>query len=177
MRLAIQPVSANQCSNLAVVIEDETILSITDDGRGLPIEQIKIGESIERPKIEFVFSGIFSTNPLPSYYQEFGFLNYLGFVLNAVSERLQVETHFEGNIYELTCSKGEIVDHLHKVENTLTLPKGTRLIFTPDPDLFPYFRFELEKLLIGLVSLKQEYQTVDLVLEDKKSGKSIRVQN
>ncbi len=151
MRLAIQPMSANLCSNLEVVIEDETV--------------------------EYVFSGIFSTNPLPPYYQDFGFLNYLGFVLSAVSEHLRVETNFEGNRYELTCAKGKIVKHLQKVMTSTAPNKGTQLTFTPDSEVFPNFKFDFEELLTGLRDLKHEYPGVKLILEDKKLRQRIEVQN
>src|SRR6202008_1423464 len=123
-RLAIEPEAANQCANLKVVIEGDTELSIIDDGRGLPVELIRIDESVQRPKIEHVFSWMFTTNPLPSYYEKFGFLNYLGFVFNAMSRRLVIETYFEGQGYRLVCGQGEIVRKLQKLADSDALNKG-----------------------------------------------------
>src|SRR5689334_21461352 len=69
MELAIRPEAANECAYLKVVIEGETVLSIIDDGRGLPIEMVRIDQSVQRPKIEHVFSWRMTTNPLPAYYK------------------------------------------------------------------------------------------------------------
>lgn len=177
MRLAIQPESANLCSNLKVVIEGNTVLSIIDDGRGLPIEPIRIDESVQLPKIEHVFSWMVTTNPLPTYYKNFGFLDYLGFVLNAVSGHLQVETHFEGHRYELTCMRGEIVNKLRRTSDSPVQNKGTRLTFTPDPALFPDFKFEFESLHARLQELKREFSSVNIILEDKRSNQKAEIQN
>jgi DNA gyrase subunit B len=177
MRLAIQPESANLSSNLKVIIESETVLSIIDDGRGLPIEPIRIAESVERPKIEHVLSMVVTSHPSRSYFEEFGFLDYPGCVLNAVSEHLQVETNFEGHRYELTCARGEIVIKLRKVADPVIPNKGTRLTVTPDPVVFPAFKFEFETLNTRLHELKHEFPSINMTLEDKRSNQKIDIQN
>jgi DNA gyrase subunit B len=175
IELAIRPESANLCSELKVIIENDTVLSIVDNGRGLPIEPIRIDESVILPKIEHVFSWILSTNPLPAYYKDFGFLNYLAFVLNVVSKRLQVETYFEGRRYELTCMRGEIVDKLREVPVGDAQNKGTRLTLNPDPVLFPDFKFKFEKLYELLRELKNEFPSINITLQDKRSNSSTSV--
>ncbi len=174
MRLAIRPELANLCSKLQVVIEGDTVLSILDDGRGLPIESIQIDQSVERPKIEHVFSWMFTTNPPLAYCKDFGYFNYLGFVLNAVSEQLEVEPYFERQRYTLTCGRGEIVDPLRRISDTPN-GKGTRLTFTPDPDIFPELKFEFEDLYTKLSELKRVSLRVQIVLEDKRSTRKVEI--
>jgi DNA gyrase subunit B len=89
---AVNLEAANASTRLRIVIEHENEVSIIDDGRGLPVESIQVEQSIVRPKIEHVLSGLFTTNPLPAYYKKWGYLNYLGYVVNAISERLEIET-------------------------------------------------------------------------------------
>jgi DNA gyrase subunit B len=169
-RLAIAPEFSNECSNLKVIIQHDTSISIVDDGRGLPVEAIRIDQSVELPKIEHIFLWLMKSNPLPAYYKDFGFLNYLSVVLNNVSSLLEVETKFDGNWYRLTCARGKIIDHLHKIDMPVSRNKGTRLTFTPDPVIFADFRFNYEEILTGLSELKGEYPTVSLLAEDKRSG-------
>src|SRR4030095_58193 len=76
MKSAIKPEQANQCSALNIVIENKTVLSIMDNGRGLPVEPVQLGY-VEHPKIEWVFTNIVTRHPLPAYYKEFGFLDYM----------------------------------------------------------------------------------------------------
>jgi DNA gyrase/topoisomerase IV subunit B len=175
MRLAVQPESANLCSELKVTIEGETVLSIADNGRGLPIESIRIEQSESLPRIEHVFSWIVTRHPTPAYYEGFGFLDYLAVVLNAVSERLHVETSFEGRRYELTCMRGEIVDKLREVVDNAGQNKGTRLTFTPDSVLFPDFKFDFETLDEGLHQLKNEFPFVNMILKDQRLNRRTEI--
>ena len=175
MQSSLDPAHANQCSALDVVIEKDTVVSIQDNGRGLPVETVRIDQSVRLPKIEHVFSWMFTSNPLPSYYEKFGFLNYLGFVFNAMSRRLQIETCFEGQGYELTCAQGEIIKKLHKVADS-RIQKGTRFTFTPDQAIFPVFQFDFESLHAKLRALKDEFPAASLTLEDRRSGEKIEIQ-
>lgn len=176
MKLAIEPEKANQCSLLGAIIESETKLSIIDNGRGLPVESVRIVKSVVRPKIEHVFSFMVTMHPTPAYYEDFGFLDYRAILLSAVSERLHIETYFEGQGYELMCVQGEIVDHLKPVADDV-IQKGTRLTFTPDPIVFPDFKFDFESVHRGLNELKREYPAVSMTLEDKMSGQKIEIEN
>jgi DNA gyrase subunit B len=175
MESAIDPKHSNQCSALNMVIESESILVVSDNGCGLPVELTRIDQSVELPKIEHVFSWPFTTNPLPAYYKKFGFLNYLGFVLNAVSGRLLVETYFEGQGYALTCAQGEIIKHLKPV-GADGIQKGTRLTITPDLAVFPDFKFDFESLETRLRDLKRAFPTITMTLEDKSTNRKIEIQ-
>lgn len=174
MESAVMPERANQCSALNVVIERETVLSISDDGRGLPVEVTHLGQSLPRPKIEYVFSWTWTTNPLPAYYQEFGFFNWQGYVLNAISRQLHIETCFDGQAYELTCGQGEIIQRLRPVGEG-GISKGTRLTFTPDPAIFPGFKFDFQILEIKLRELKSNFPAVRFTLEDRVSGQRLEL--
>jgi DNA gyrase subunit B len=169
MESALEPEKANQCSSLEVVIESETWLSISDNGRGLPVESARIDQSVRLPKIEHVFSWMFTTNPLPTYYEKFGFLNYLGFIFNAMSRRLLIETCFEGQAYRLTCGQGEIVQRLKQAADP-HIQKGTRFTFTPDQAIFPCFKFDFASLETRLRELKSAFPAVSITLEDKTSN-------
>jgi DNA gyrase subunit B len=118
---------------------------------------------------------MFTTNPLPAYYEAFGFLGYLGFVFNAMSARLHIETCFEGQGYEVTCGQGEIIRHLKPVAADV-IQKGTRFRFTPDPAIFPCFEFDFESLETRLRDLKREFPAVTITLEDKNTNRETEIQ-
>jgi DNA gyrase subunit B len=176
MESALDPQKANQSTALTVVIEGENVLSISDNGRGLPVEIARVDQSVRLPKIEHVFSWMFTSNPLPSYYEKFGFLNYQGFLFNAMSRRLHIETCFEGQGYALTCGQGEISKRLRKVADA-HVQKGTHFTFTPDPAIFPCFGFDFEKLRTKLQDLKRAFPDASITLEDKRSDQKVEIEN
>jgi DNA gyrase subunit B len=164
---AVNREAANASAILKVVIEHENEVSIIDDGRGLPVERTQVGQSIIRPKIEHVLSTLFTTNPLPAYYEEWGFLNYLGYVVNAISERLEIETQYDGIWYGIICGRGNILEHLHPIDQVAARTKGTRLTFTPDPLVFPDFSFDFDRVVAEMNELKREFPIIEFVIEDK----------
>ncbi|MBI1276965.1 MAG: hypothetical protein GC179_02430 [Anaerolineaceae bacterium] len=174
--LAIRPDHANECSNLKVVIVNDNIISIIDDGRGLPVEITRIDQSVELPKIEHIFLWLMPTRTTLSYHEKFGFLSYLSVVLNNVSSQLEIETRFDGIWYRLMCSRGKITEKLHKIDGVISRDKGTQITFTPDPLIFTDFKFDFERLLTGMTELKHEYPKINLSIEDNRTNKTVVVQ-
>jgi DNA gyrase/topoisomerase IV subunit B len=162
IQLAVQPESANECTILTVSVEETGELSITDNGRGLPIAPIGFGRRPEQPRIECMLISLWRNHFDRQYYEEFGFLDYLGNVLSAVTAHLQVETNINGERYTLTCSPGKITSPLQKLG--LSTERGTRLTFTPDPDLFPDWSFDKVRLSEMLQPLAVQYPQTQFLL-------------
>lgn len=167
IKLAMAPEYLNEASILIVTIEPTGAITIKDDGRGLPIKPIRIGQAAERSPIEHILTGYIRRHPNHDYYQEFGFLDYLGTVMCAVAKHLRIEIIRNGALYAITCSQGKVVEPLKKV--TDTAGKGTKITFLPDPDVFSNPSFDSEKLNDSLSQLAMEYPEIEMKFEDKRT--------
>src|SRR5262249_24556352 len=148
-------------------------LWIEDNGRGIPIQDVTIWQDSELtgPSLELVLTLIFERHPNHQYYEQFGFLNYLGVVLNSVAARLEVTTHREGKCYCVVCSRGEIIQHLHEV--TPFAERGTRIGFWPDSDLFAGIILDSQHLVEGLRQLRADYPHVQSVFCDEQKNTTL----
>lgn len=165
--LAIKPEAMNNASKIDIILIQENVISIEDDGRGLPITPIRIGKSVERPALEHVLTWFLTTNPDNFYHMQFGFLNHLGGVLNALSARLIIETVFEGKTYFISGSRGEIIEPVHEINSNRE--RGTQITFDPDPDVFPDSKFYLEIFMENLRQIALLYPNIKFAFEDKKT--------
>jgi DNA gyrase/topoisomerase IV subunit B len=82
-----------------------------------------------------------------------------------------LETVKDGITYQLVCSKGEIVEHLHEAPSTHT--KGTLLTFTPDEEVFEGAKFNSDRLTKYLSELSKEYPNIHFSFEDKTTENSV----
>jgi DNA gyrase/topoisomerase IV subunit B len=173
IRLSIDPDTANECTILKVTVRDNGELLLEDNGRGLPVRRIRLWKDSQfvKPKIECVLTIPFERHPDKNYHKEFGFLNYLGAVLNAVSSRLEIETHINRNCYKLICSGGEIRRPLYKVGSSKR--RGTRIKFKPDAEVFGDISFDNEILLSSLEKFSAQYPYVQLTFVDKRIKQTV----
>jgi DNA gyrase subunit B len=107
---------------------------------------------------------ILRNHPDHDYYEEYGFLNYLAVVLNAVSAELVVETHVDGSVYRLKCARGAVVEPLRLVGPSGE--SGTRILFRADPEVFANHRLDVETVKHGLQQLAKDYPQVRFVLRE-----------
>lgn len=172
VKLAVQPDSSNECSAIDVVLEETGEITIADNGKGLPVERVRLWNGPQKPKIEHVLTWIWERHPNRQYYEQFGFLNYLGAVLNAVSLELQIKTNRNGHLYLLNCSQGRIVKYLREIENSGK--QGTELTFLPDPEVFINSTFYNDMIVEGLQKIVTEHPHVLFSFYDKRSGKKLK---
>ncbi len=123
---------AGHCKNISVTINTDESITVTDDGRGIPVGIHKTGKSA----VEVVFTVLHAGGKFDgSSYKVSGGLHGVGAsVVNALSSRCTVLVHKDGWLYSQKFEKGAPMTGLEKVEPTTK--SGTTVTFKPDRDIF-----------------------------------------
>ena len=136
---------AGFCDTIEVILEADGSCTVTDNGRGIPVDLHETGVSAERVVFTTLHAGGKFDN---TAYKTSGGLHGVGSsVVNALSERLTVQVTRGGKVYEDRYERGVPVQEL----NDGLLPvvgrgsgTGTRVNFLPDPEIFEKTRFREE---------------------------------
>jgi len=140
---SIDEALAGYCKNISVTINSGNSITVTDDGRGIPVDvQAQTG----KPALEVVFTVLHAGGKFGGGgYKVSGGLHGVGAsVVNALSEWLQVRVHKEGNIYEMKFARGHITQEMTIVGKTDKT--GTEVTFQPDPEMFDDTVYDYEIL-------------------------------
>ncbi len=140
---SIDEALAGYCKHITVTINPGNSITVTDDGRGIPVD---IQAQTGKPALEVVFTVLHAGGKFGGGgYKVSGGLHGVGAsVVNALSEWLQVRVHKNGNIYEMKFSRGHITQEM-KIVGT-TDKTGTEVSFQPDPEMFDEVIYSYETL-------------------------------
>ena len=140
---SIDEALAGYCTNITVTINPGNTITVTDNGRGIPVD---IQAQTGRPALEVVFTVLHAGGKFGGGgYKVSGGLHGVGAsVVNALSEWLEVQVHKNGQIYEMKFSRGKITQEM-KVVGTTTRT-GTTVTFKPDPEMFDTLEYNYETL-------------------------------
>jgi DNA gyrase subunit B len=152
-----------------VVIRQDGSVSVTDDGRGIPVG-IHPTEGI--PAVEVALTRIHAGGKFDkSVYKVSGGLHGVGVsVVNALSEWLEVTVQREGAIHRMSFRRGEReheIEVLGKSERT-----GTQVVFKPDAEIFSTTEIQYEIVAKRLREMAYLMGTRGIVidLEDERTG-------
>ena len=140
---SIDEALAGYCKNITVTINPGNSITVTDDGRGIPVDvQAQTG----KPALEVVFTVLHAGGKFGGGgYKVSGGLHGVGAsVVNALSEWLKVRVHKNGNIYEMKFARGAITQEMTIVGKTDRT--GTEVTFQPDPEMFDTTEYDYEIL-------------------------------
>lgn len=140
---SIDEALAGYCKNITVTINPGNSITVTDDGRGIPVDvQAQTG----KPALEVVFTVLHAGGKFGGGgYKVSGGLHGVGAsVVNALSEWLKVRVHKNGNIYEMRFARGLITQEMEIVGKTDKT--GTEVTFQPDPEMFDDTVYDYEIL-------------------------------
>ncbi|MBQ3216433.1 MAG: DNA topoisomerase (ATP-hydrolyzing) subunit B [Oscillospiraceae bacterium] len=140
---SIDEALAGFCKHITVTIEEGNIITVSDDGRGIPVD---IQAQTGKPALEVVFTVLHAGGKFGGGgYKVSGGLHGVGAsVVNALSEWLVAEVHKDGNIYQMKFSRGNMTQEMKIVGKTDL--HGTRVTFKPDPEMFDTTVFDYEIL-------------------------------
>ena len=130
---SIDEALAGYCSHIEVTIEPGNIISVSDNGRGIPVDtQEQTGKSA----LEVVFTVLHAGGKFGGGgYKVSGGLHGVGAsVVNALSEWLEVQVYRDGKIYQMSFSRGEITQPITVVGKAEK--RGTTVRFKPDGEIF-----------------------------------------
>ncbi len=159
---------AGCCDEVKVVLHRDGSASISDNGRGIPVE---IHPETGRPAVEVVLTKLHAGGKFGSgAYTISGGLHGVGIsVVNALSEWLEVEVRSRGKIYWQRYERGNPVTELQVIGESET--NGTVVRFKPDPSIFPDTEFRFDVTAQRLKELAYLNQGLRFSLLDERSGK------
>ena len=140
---AIDEALAGYCNEIHVRINEGDTITVTDNGRGIPVDvQAQTG----KPALEVVYTVLHAGGKFGGGgYKVSGGLHGVGAsVVNALSEWLEVQVHKNGNIYQMRFSRGDITQPMTIVGTTDRT--GTTVTFKPDPEMFDTLVYDYETL-------------------------------
>ena len=165
---AIDEALAGFCTHIYVAINADGTITVTDNGRGIPVD---IQAQTGRPALEVVYTVLHAGGKFGGGgYKVSGGLHGVGAsVVNALSEWLEVQVHRDGKIYEMKFSRGAITQEM-KVVGT-TEHHGTHVTFKPDPQVFDDTVYDYEILHTRMREQAFLNGGLTITIEDKREGK------
>ena len=165
---SIDEALAGYCDRIEVVIEPGDVISVSDNGRGIPVD---IQEQTGKSALEVVFTVLHAGGKFGGGgYKVSGGLHGVGAsVVNAMSEWLVVQVHKNGKIYEMRFSRGHITQEMRIIGDTDRT--GTTVRFKPDPEMFEDTVYDYDILHTRM--REQAFLNGGLYIstEDKREGK------
>ena len=140
---AIDEALAGYCTDITVTINEGDTITVTDNGRGIPVD---IQPQTGRPALEVVYTVLHAGGKFGGGgYKVSGGLHGVGAsVVNALSEWLEVQVYKNGHIYEMKFSRGDITQEMKIVGDTDRT--GTTVTFKPDPEMFDTLVYDYDIL-------------------------------
>ncbi|WP_417755984.1 DNA gyrase subunit B, partial [Senegalimassilia anaerobia] len=130
---AVDEALAGYCSHIEVTIHPDNSITVSDDGRGIPVDEHP-KEKI--PTVEVVLTVLHAGGKFGGEgYKVSGGLHGVGVsVVNALSTRVQVNVRRDGKEYQIAFKQGKTCEKLHEVGTSDHT--GTTVTFWPDPEIF-----------------------------------------
>ncbi|MBU3158989.1 DNA topoisomerase (ATP-hydrolyzing) subunit B [Clostridium frigoris] len=166
---SIDEALAGFCKNINVIIHQDNSITVIDDGRGMPVG---IHHKMKIPTVEVIMTVLHAGGKFGGgAYKVSGGLHGVGSsVVNALSVVCEVEVKKDGHIWKQTFSKGKTTSTL--VDIGTTTEHGTKVFFTPDPEIFEEIDFDFETLSQRLRELAFLNKGLRITLTDERDGKN-----
>ncbi len=163
---SIDEALAGYCDEIILTIEEDNSITVTDNGRGIPVG---IQEKMGRPAVEVILTVLHAGGKFGGGgYKVSGGLHGVGAsVVNALSTELEVYVHLNGQIHYQKYERGVPSFDLKVIGETDRT--GTTIHFKPDPEIFTEtIEYDYDTLASRTRELAFLNRGIKLIIEDKR---------
>lgn len=164
---SIDEALAGFCDTIQVTINPDGSCTVTDNGRGIPVDMHESG----KPALEVVLTVLHAGGKFgDGGYAISGGLHGVGVsVVNALSSWMKVQVHRNGKVYEMAFSRGAVTEKMTVVGESHDT--GTIVTFMPDPEIFKEGTdFSYETLKVRVRELAFLNKGLKITLTDNREG-------
>jgi len=165
---SIDEALAGYCRNIKVIIDNDNRVTVKDDGRGIPVEE---HPTMGRPALEVVLTMLHAGGKFSrESYKVAGGLHGVGLsVVNALSEKLEVEVNREGKKHYQVYHEGKPISPIEDKGNTNK--SGTQISFKADSSIFEVVEYDYQYIAQRLRELAFLNKGIKIDLVDEKNNK------
>ncbi len=166
---SIDEALAGYCDKIEVTIGQDNSITVTDNGRGVPVDMHATG----RPAVEVVMTKLNAGGKFGGEgYKVSGGLHGVGVsVVNALSEFMNVQVERDGKCYHIGFARGEVVSELSEIGESCCT--GTKVHFLPDREIFKEdYVFSYDVLRHRMRELAFLNKNISIALMDERTGES-----
>jgi len=156
------------CDSIAAVIHNDNSVTVTDNGRGIPVDMHK---TEKKPAVEVALTTLHAGGKFDHRsYKVSGGLHGVGVsCVNALSDWLEVEVKRDGKIYHQRYERGKTVSKLTVIGKSTNT--GTKITFKPDKSIFSKTEYSYDILSQRLRELAFLNKGLKIKLEDERTDK------
>ncbi len=165
---SIDEALAGYCNNISVKINADGSVTVSDDGRGIPVD---MHSEANKPAVEVILTTLHAGGKFDKdTYKVSGGLHGVGIsVVNALSTRLEVEVWRDGYEWHQVFERGERQCDLERRGKTKLT--GTKVTFLPDAEIFDEIIFSYDTLATRLRELAYLNPGIRIKISDEREGK------
>ncbi len=158
---------AGFCSTITITIQKDQSVTVEDDGRGMPVDD---HPKLHMPAVEVIHGVLHAGGKFGGGgYKVSGGLHGVGAsVVNALSNRMEVEVKRNGKIYLLVMSRGKTIEKLKEIGDSRRT--GSKTTFWPDDEIFDEVEFDYATLQYRLREMAFLNKGLRIKLRDERAG-------
>ena len=160
---------AGYATGIEVIIHFDNSITVIDDGRGIPVDVMDLGNGKQMPAVQVVLTKLHAGGKFDaSTYKVSGGLHGVGVsCVNALSQELNVEIWRDGYTYEQDYSCGDPTTPLRQTGTSKR--RGTKVHFLPDKSIFTATEFNYDTLAQRLRELAFLNKGLQITLTDERT--------